>query len=167
MNVARLLLASLIAITFCQCSTRPKQWNYKYEQGKTGIIIEGAAVPPANLPKPVLQAVEAGNHLKTKPYIYGGGHSKFEDNGYDCSGCVSYVLHAAGYLKEPTTSGELRSFGQKGEGKHITVYAKDGHAFIIVAGLRLDTGYHGGDGPRWTQKSRTIRGYKARHPEGL
>ena len=167
MKTARLPLASLLCLLLCQCSSGPKQWNYEFKQGKTSIIIEGAAVPPANLPKAVLQAVEAGNHLKTKPYIYGGGHAKFEDKGYDCSGCVSYVLHAAGCLEEPTTSDELRTFGEKGEGKHITVYAKDGHTFIIVAGLRLDTGYHEGDGPRWSQKSRTIRGYKARHPEGL
>ncbi len=167
MNLIRPLVAICCALLLCQCSSSPKEWSYSYTKGKTGIIIDGTAVPPANLPEPVLKAVTAGNKIKGKPYRYGGGHRQFEDKGYDCSGCVSYVLHAAGYLNQPTTSGELRSFGKKGEGKHITVYAKDGHAFIIVAGLRLDTGYHGGDGPRWTEKSRTTRGYKARHPEGL
>ena len=167
MKLVSIFAASLCALLLCQCSSGPKQWVYNYTQGRTGIIIEGAAVPPANLPKAVLCAVTAGNQIKDKPYRYGGGHAKFEDKGYDCSGCVSYVLHAAGCLNEPTTSDELRSFGKKGKGEHITVYAKDGHAFIIVAGLRLDTGYHGGDGPRWTETSRTIRGYKARHPEGL
>ena len=167
MNFARALVASLCALLLCQCATSPKEWNYSYVNGRTGIIIEGTAVPPANLPEAVLKAVTAGNKIKDKPYRYGGGHASFEDKGYDCSGCVSYVRHAAGCLDSPTTSDEFRHFGKKGEGKHITVYAKDGHAFIIVAGLRLDTGYHGGDGPRWTEKPRTIRGYKVRHPAGL
>ena len=68
-----------------------------------------------------------------------------------------------------TTSDELRHFGEKGEGDWITVYAKDGHAFIVVAGLRLDTSSAGGRdrGPRWTTDSRSLRGFRARHPEGL
>jgi hypothetical protein len=136
--------------------------------GKTAIIINGKAVPPANLPSPVMRAVAAGNRIAGKPYRMGGGHKNFEDKCYDCSGTVSYLLHHAGHLDEPTTSGALRNFGKSGKGKWITVYAKSGHTFIEVAGLRMDTGYNGeGRGPRWSTRDRPSKGYVARHPEGL
>ena len=37
----------------------------------------------------------------------------------------------------------------RGVGKHVTIYAKKGHTFIVVADLRLDTGYNGeNEGPK-------------------
>ena len=158
-----------LSLLLVQCSSGPKTWNYQYQNGKTSLLIGKEAVPQANIPRTVQRAVAAGNRLKDKPYCYGGGHRCFEDKGYDCSGTVSYVLHEAGLIKEATTSDELRHFGSSGEGKWITVYAKNGHAFIVVAGLRLDTSGAGGKdvGPRWTTNSRSIRGFRARHPEGL
>jgi hypothetical protein len=115
-----------------------------------------------------MRAISAGNRIAGKPYKFGGGHRSFEDNGYDCSGTVSYVLHGAGLLSSPGTSSSLRSYGKAGEGKHITVYSRNGHTFIIVAGLRLDTGYNGErKGPRWSAKSRPMKGYVARHPPGF
>ena len=132
------------------------------------MLINGKAVPPANIPHEALRAVAAGNELNGKPYRMGGGHRSFNDQAYDCSGTVSYLLHHAGCLDEPTTSSALRKFGEKGEGKWITVYAKSGHTFIVVAGLRMDTGYNGArEGPRWTTKPRPAKGYVARHPAGL
>ena len=159
----------LICGLLSSCSFGKRTWTYEGgKPGKTAIIINGKAVPPANIPHPVLKAVAAGNKLAGKPYRWGGGHQHFEDRGYDCSGTVSYVLHHAGCLDSPTTSTALRSFGEKGEGEWITVYAKKGHTFIEVAGLRMDTGYHGeNEGPKWTTHSRPAKGYVARHPEGL
>lgn len=154
----------------CQCGSRAgNRWEYDFVKGKTGIIIGGKAVPPANAPKEVLRAISAGNRICTKPYRRGGGHSKFEDSGYDCSGTVSYVLHAAGKLDEPTVSGAFRSYGRSGPGKWISVYARKGHVFMEVAGLRLDTGYSDADsdGPRWSTRSRPTKGYTIRHPSGL
>ena len=168
-RILRLLLCLGGSLLLVQCSSSPKRWVYTYENGKTSLLLKDQAVPPANIPEKVLKAVSAGNQIKDKPYRYGGGHAKFDDKGYDCSGSVSYVLHHAGLLDSPTTSDELRHFGEKGEGDWITVYAKDGHAFIVVAGLRLDTSSAGGRdrGPRWTTDSRSLRGFRARHPEGL
>lgn len=162
-------LGACLMLVQCSSSSGSKRWVYSYEAGKTALLLKDVAVPPANIPEQVLRAVAAGNELRDKPYRYGGGHAKFDDKGYDCSGTVSYVLHHAGALKSPTTSGELRRFGEKGEGDWITVYAKDGHAFIVVAGLRLDTSTSGGRdrGPRWTTNSRSLSGFRARHPEGL
>ena len=48
--------------------------------------------------------IAAGNRIATKPYRYGGGHGRWIDSGYDCSGSVSYALHAAGLLSRPLDS---------------------------------------------------------------
>ncbi|MGZ4173511.1 MAG: hypothetical protein ACXVQR_03435, partial [Solirubrobacteraceae bacterium] len=61
--------------------------------GSVARIIHGVAYAPANAPIPVQRAIWAGNKIRHKPYIYGGGHGSFNDSGYDCSGSVSYVLH--------------------------------------------------------------------------
>lgn len=159
-----------LCVLLCQCgSSAGKRWEYQQVPGKTAIIIGGKAVPPANAPKEVLRAITAGNHICSMPYRRGGGHAKFEDCGYDCSGTTSYVLHAAGKLDEPTVSGAFRKYGSSGKGKWITVYARNGHVFMEVAGLRLDTGYNDrtSTGPRWSTRSRPTSGYTMRHPSGL
>lgn len=156
------------ALLLASCSSGKRVWSYDYDSGKTALLIDGKAVPPANLPHPVMKAIAAGNRIAGKPYRYGGGHRCIEDHGYDCSGTVSYLLHHAGCLDEPATSKAFRSFGKKGEGKWITVFAKSGHTFIVVAGLRMDTGYNGErEGPKWTTADRPAKGYVARHPAGL
>lgn len=150
------------------CILGPSTWQYEYHRGKTAVLHGIHAIPPANLPPRVLSAVHAGNQIAGRPYQYGGGHQNFHDYGYDCSGAVSYVLRGAGLINRPTTSNALRKWGTSGEGKYITVYSRKGHTFIVVAGLRFDTGYNShGDGPQWTNRSRPIRGFKARHPPGL
>ena len=63
------------------------------------------ALPPANAPRQVRKAIKAANRIHTKPYIWGGGHRSFKSKGYDCSGAVSYVLHAAGLLRSPSPPG--------------------------------------------------------------
>lgn len=165
----RLVMVVVASLLLVQCSSGPRVWSYQYENGKTSLLLKDQAVPPANLPEPVLRAIAAGNQIKDKPYCWGGGHRKFEDKGYDCSGSVSYVLHHAGLLDTPSTSRDLRNFGESGEGDWITVYAKKGHAFVVVAGLRFDTSSSDGSdrGPRWTTADRNISGFRARHPEGL
>ena len=107
--------------------------------GKAKLLANGKAVPPANAPARVVRAIEAGNRIRKQPYVYGGGHQSFQSNGYDCSGAVSYVLHAAKMLKSPLASGGLMRWGSKGKGAWITVYANGGHAYAVIAGLRWDT----------------------------
>ena len=159
----------IAAIIFLSsCSSKPKRWEYQYVRGKTAVIVGGKAVPPAGLPKKVMQAISAANEIVGKPYKYGGGHASFKDTGYDCSGTVSYALHGAGLIHSVGTSGSLRKYGRSGPGRYITVYAKNGHTFIEIAGLRLDTGYNGqNEGPKWSTRSRPIKGYVLRHPPGL
>jgi hypothetical protein len=161
-------LALVFLIGFLSSCSSGKRWEYVYRPGKTAVLINGRAVPPAKLPARVMRAINAGNQIVGKPYKFGGGHRSFQDSGYDCSGTVSYVLHGAGLLRAPMTSTGLRKYGKRGEGKYITVYSRKGHTFVVVAGLRLDTGYHGlHEGPKWTTRSRPIKGYVARHPPGL
>jgi cell wall-associated NlpC family hydrolase len=130
-------------------------------------LVAGKAYAPAGAPLAVVRAIRAGNRLQTKSYIFGGGHKSFDDWAYDCSGTVSYALHGGGLLTAPLNSVSLMSWGEPGAGSWITVYANRGHAFALIAGLRLDTSGTGGRGPRWLTVPRSTNGFEARHPAGL
>jgi hypothetical protein len=141
--------------------------------GSVAKIIKGVAYAPAWAPMQVKKAIWAGNQIRLKPYRVGGGHGKWHDTAYDCSGSVSYVLHAAGLLKVSEDSGEMESWGLKGLGQWITVYTNPGHAFVEIAGIRLDTSREGdphpapGTGPRWRPVMAATAGFMARHPSDL
>lgn len=125
------------------------------------------ALVPATAPAQVRDAILAANKLVDMPYRYGGGHGSFEDSGYDCSGTVSFALHGAGLLDAPLDSTGLTAFGADGPGQWMTTYANAGHAYMVIAGLRLDTSGSGEEGPRWRPVSRPADGYTVRHPQGL
>jgi hypothetical protein len=125
------------------------------------------AVAPAGAPPEVVAAVAAANRITRKPYKWGGGHGRWRDSGYDCSGTVSYVLHAARLLQVSRDSSGLMSFGARGKGEWITIYANGGHAYMEIAGLRFDTSGSGEDGPRWRLEPRSSRAFVTRHPVGL
>ena len=151
------------------------------------LLPDGSAAAPADAPAEVQKAIWAANSLQSKPYRYGGGHGSFTDSGYDCSGTVSFALNAAGLLDRPLDSGSFMRWGEGGRGAWVTVYTNPGHAYVVVAGLRLDTSaaYAGRTtsrrgrtpklvsakaterGPRWRPSSRSSRGFTARHPAGL
>jgi hypothetical protein len=139
--------------------------------GSTARLRYGRACAPERAPLAVKRAIWAGNQLCSKPYRFGGGHRSFNDKGYDCSGTVSYVLGGAGLIKSPMNSSDLRAFGQRGRGKWITIYARDGHTFAVIAGLRLDTTPWDNSSdrwaPRWQSTDRKPLGFQARHPVGL
>ena len=141
--------------------------------GSKALLFFGSASAPADAPLAVKRAIWAGNQLRRKPYRYGGGHKRFFDNGYDCSGTISYVLGAAGLIRSPISSNEFRSYGSRGKGKWITIYARNGHAFAVIAGLRLDTTEWNETrpnrhwAPRWRLSYREPRRFEARHPVGL
>jgi Putative peptidoglycan binding domain len=129
---------------------------------------DGLAVAPATAPQQVKDAITAANRIVGKPYKYGGGHARWEDSGYDCSGAMSYALHGAGLLDGPLTSGDFMSWGTAGKGSWITIYAHSGHGFLRIAGLRFDTGWNNsGKGPRWSEDMRPVGEYTIRHPDGL
>jgi hypothetical protein len=157
----------------------PGLWTGVEVPGDTAVLQpDGTAAAPANAPDQVKQAIWAANALQRLPYRYGGGHNlKFDvKKGADCSGTVSYALHAGGLLKAPLDSGSFMRWGLKGKGAWITVYTNPGHAFAVIAGLRLDTSVAGmsrskgvaasalESGPRWRPMPRSGRGFKKRHP---
>jgi hypothetical protein len=127
----------------------------------------GIAVPPLEAPDAVRRMIEAGNVIARSPYVWGGGHGKWIDRGYDCSGSVSFVLAAAGYLSGPLDSGHLAQWGDAGPGKWVTIYANSGHVFMEVAGIRFDTVARAVTGSRWANGGRSTAGFTVRHPPGL
>jgi hypothetical protein len=135
-------------------------------------FVNGSAYAPDQAPEAVKQAIWAANTIVGLPYRLGGGHNlKFTDSAYDCSGTVSFALHGALLLARPRDSSSFMRYGQAGKGQWITIYTNRGHAFVVIAGLRLDTSAAGDpsglSGPRWRPNLRSTRGYKARHPVGL
>jgi cell wall-associated NlpC family hydrolase len=140
--------------------------------GSTAVMLEeGQAAAPENAPKAVKEMIWAANEIVGKPYIYGGGHASFISPGYDCSGTVSYALHGAKLIETPMDSSEMEGWGEAGIGRWVTVFANPGHAYMTIAGLRLDTSPvedpAGLEGPRWRPLRRWNPGFARRHPEGL
>jgi hypothetical protein len=109
--------------------------------------------------------VRAANRIAGRGYRWGGGHGRWNDSGYDCSGAVSYVLHAAGLLRESRTADRFMRWGVRGRGRRVTVYANGGHVFMVIDGRRFDS--TGEAGSFWRPRMRDTSNFVARHPAGL
>ena len=128
---------------------------------------DGLAAVPSSAPHAVEAIIRAANAVALLPYVYGGGHARWEDSAYDCSASVSFALAAAGFLKGPLDSTSFMSWGRAGPGKWVTIFANHGHAWMMVAGLRFDTSGLRVGGSRWTAETRSTSGFVLRHPPGL
>lgn len=139
--------------------------------GAVARIIDGVAHAPQDAPEAVKQLIWHANRIVGKPYRYGGGHRDFEDDGYDCSGTISFALHGGGLLRRPRDSRSFARYGSRGPGRWVTIYTNPGHAYMTVAGIRLDTSAaddpRGDKGPRWRPLRSSDGGYTRRHPTGL
>ena len=139
--------------------------------GTTARYVDGLAAAPMSVPPAVQEIIWAGNELIGLPYIYGGGHASFISPGYDCSGTVSFALHGANLLQTPEDSSEFEGWGSHGAGRYVTIFANPGHAYMTVAGLRLDTSAaddpSNEQGPRWRPLRQGNEGFVVRHPLGL
>ena len=101
-----------------------------------------------NAPAQVQAMTNMANSLVGKPYVYGGGHGGWGPQaGYDCSGFVSAVLHAGGYLSQPvdTTSLPQQAGMESGPGQYVTVYdralpGQSGHVIIEISGQFYESG---------------------------
>jgi hypothetical protein len=135
---------------------------------KARILADGTASIPRSAPASVRRVIAVANAIAGLPYKWGGGHGVLEDTGYDCSGAVGYGLIKAGLLSGPMTSGMLAGWGEAGAGEWISVYANAEHAYLEVAGLRLDTSRVGDPsglmGVRWRPAIGQRLGFAARHP---
>ncbi|HEY1712382.1 MAG TPA: peptidoglycan-binding domain-containing protein [Solirubrobacteraceae bacterium] len=145
---------------------------------KATLNSDGTVTPPAGAPQAVVEAINAANSIIDKPYRVGGGHGKWNDSAYDCSGAVSFALHGANLLSAPEDSTQLESYGSAGQGQWMTIYADSAHTFIVIGGLAFDTAHWGpttpsGTGPRWLTASNVLSNlqdgghYIIRHPSGL
>jgi hypothetical protein len=118
-----------------------------------------------------------------KPYIFGGGHGDWTPQpGYDCSGFVSAVLHAAGYLTHPVDTIAMPSQPGivAGPGRFVTIFDRalsghDGHVIIEINGQFYESGgMHGawGGGGGVEKIGRPSDSYlktfpNVLHPQGL
>jgi peptidoglycan hydrolase-like protein with peptidoglycan-binding domain len=133
-------------------------------------LIDGLAVAAPGTPPAIVKMLDAANQIAFDPYIYGGGHASFTAAGYDCSGSVSYVLHAGNLLATPLDSEQFLQYGLAGTGNWITIYTNGPtHAYMEIAGLWFDTAaqsaLNGND--RWSPTRIAEPGYgkfTPRHP---
>jgi cell wall-associated NlpC family hydrolase len=131
---------------------------------------QGLALGPLDAPPAVQEVIDSANEIAHLPYIWGGGHARFVDTGYDCSGSLSFILASAGLLERTETSGELESYGDPGPGRWITIFANAGHTFAYIAGLRFDTVALAQTGTRWSNRpadESNLGSFVVRHPPGL
>jgi hypothetical protein len=143
------------------------------------ILPSGLAAAPADAPPQVQNAIWAANELQEMPYKYGGGHRRFIDNGYDCSGTVSWALHFAGLLGSPLDSSSFMRWGERGPGQWFTVYTNPGprvrrHRRPAARherrrrhrqGRQEDSDGHGAR-PALAPDAPRDSGFRARHPLG-
>jgi cell wall-associated NlpC family hydrolase len=107
----------------------------------------GASASGAGDPR-VQSMVQEANSLIGKPYVWGGGHNNFgPQSGYDCSGFVSAVLHAGGYLTSPQDTETLPSAAgiESGPGQYVTIYdrttpGQQGHVIMAINGQFYESG---------------------------
>lgn len=151
--------------------TTPQTVPHLVVPGAVAKIVNGYAAAPSLAPPAVQAAIWTANEIVGKPYVWGGGHSAFVASGYDCSGAVSYAMHGGNLLTTPMDSTDFMRWGLRGAGQWITVFANSGHAYVNIAGIRLDTSAandpSGARGTRWRPLRKTNRGYRLRHPLGL
>ncbi|MBK5220089.1 MAG: C40 family peptidase [Thermoleophilia bacterium] len=174
-GIASIAVLSAIAVAApgsasAACTTggmSPAEIDICTPTAKAKLLDNGMLIPPKSAPARVKKVIAAANKIRSKPYIYGGGHARWWDKGYDCSGAVSYALHGGEFLEAPMPSGPMEKWALSGEGRWITVYTNPGHAYAVIAGYRWDTsGDSGESGPRWHEDLRDNVGFLSRHPAG-
>lgn len=173
---------SITDTVFLREGSAPEGSGAGTSEGGTAVATaEGA--PTGNYPKQIQQMIAFASSISGKyDYAWGGGHQTIGQpspgglngsggrivTGFDCSGAVSGVLHAAGLLSHPLTSGELTKWGVSGKGKYATVYCNAEHTFMRIGNKWFGTGHigKGGGGPEWGNHDQTVT-YEARHWPGL
>jgi hypothetical protein len=162
------LLCALLACSALLAGVASASANAAVPTAK--LLPGGRAVAPPSAPPAVKAMIEAANRIHHRPYHWGGGHRAWNAAGYDCSGSVSYVMHAAGLLESPLDSTGFMKWGKGGAGSWVRIYANRDHVFAVIAGLRWDTSFaDDGDktGPGWSEEMRPTGGFRLRHPVGL
>jgi hypothetical protein len=165
-----MLRRATILIGLCGCLLLAVVGSGAAAVPQATLLPSGRAIAPPSAPPAVRSMIEAANRIHHRPYRWGGGHRDWRSRGYDCSGSVSYVMHAAGLLDWPLDSTGFMRWGDGGGGSWVRIYANHEHVFAVIAGLRWDTSMtDDGDrsGPGWSEYMRSGKGFRLRHPLGL
>lgn len=148
----------------------------KSTSGSVNFGGDSGAIPPKVAT--IIETIDAFDAAKT-PYLWGGGHGAFASptERVDCSGFISAVVHAAGYLSRPVTSGEFANLLARGEGEWVTIYGDTEHVLMKVKYADGNWRWAGtsstnpGGGPGWIPDSVGESGARdhsnASHPAGL
>ena len=139
-------------------------------KGSKAKLVHGLAVAPKSAPRRVKRVIDAANEIaKGHGYCNGGGYAHWKSPCYDCSSSVSFALHGGHLIKQAMPPTSLESWGRRGKGNWITVYANSGHAWMKIAGLRFDTADTRGAGPGWARGMgwESSQSYVVRHKRGL
>ena len=162
------LLFTAIAFAFTGCVSTPP-YEYHYIPGRTATLDNGYAQAPPAAPPIVRQAVAAGNELIGKPSSVWWRTSKLLRfrlrllrRGFVCASFDRQNVHANAIQR-------IAPLRRKRPWQMDYVSnASQGHSFIVIAGLRFDTGYGTGThGPKWLTRSRPANDFVMRHPGGL
>ena len=130
------------------------------------VLKNGIALPPIEAPEEVRAIIEAGDQIARTPYLWGGGHGKWLDHGYDCSGSVSFALANAGLLRGPQDLGCAGGLGCAGQGQVDHGLRQRGSATWSSPGVRFDE-RQPQDRLALAVGMRSGGGFVARHPPGL
>ena len=150
----------------------------------TGLTDTTGLTGTTTAPAQVQSMAQEADSLVGKPYIWGGGHSGWgEQPGYDCSGFVSAVLHAGGYLSAPQDTQTLPDQPgiEDGPGQSVTIYDRtdagsgQDHVIIDLGGQFYESGggsgaWGGGGGVEkiGTPSAAYLASFnRVLHPEGL
>ena len=145
----------------------PATWSALGHAGRSVILKRRGGSSGGGGSNVISRVIRAANRIQSKPYKYGGGHGRWNDSGYDCSGSVSYALHGGGLLSSALTSSGFMRWGAPGRGRRITIYASPSHVYMVIDGRRFDTTGRNETGSRWQAEQRSSAGYVVRHPPGL
>ena len=132
--------------------------------GKATLLPTGLAVAPADAPRPVRRAIRFANQIVSLPYKLGGGHRLpwKMDTRTTAPAPSAGRFTAPGCCARRFPPASFRRWGAPGVGRWISVYYHGGHAFMTIAGLRLDTSQVPGSGPGWSTKMVSSAGYNVR-----
>lgn len=168
-----------------------KEFGTSIDQGINKNFTSGGNGTAENAPRQVQKVIEWASSVSGKyPYKWGGGHPRVgtpsvgepggspgtagPPPGYDCSGAVTGALHAGGLIASSATSGELMTYGQKGPGKWITIYANGTHTFMKIKVNNVWRWFGTGSdklalrgGPAWGNYDPDLSAYAERHPVGF
>jgi cell wall-associated NlpC family hydrolase len=138
--------------------------------GSTG----NSSQTPSGAPAAIDAMLAEMEKLTGTPYLYGAGHgSTFETSPpkLDCSGAMSLVLHAGGFLNAPAASPAMMSMFEAGRGDWFVLYANAEHVFCEIktkSGWREweEGGVLGSRAGFLAAGSHPKTGFVARHPKG-